>query len=63
MDDPLPLICPNCSAVFVITDYVPDGATLYMSCLVCRRKLRISPVGVEMADMPEEKNQHGRSSA
>lgn len=53
MDAPLPLICPNCSAVFVITDYVPDGATLYMSCLVCKQKLQISPGGIEMVDNSE----------
>ena len=47
---PLPLICPVCSAVFTITDYVPDGATLYMPCPACERDLRITPEQVEIDD-------------
>ena len=48
MEGPLPFICPVCSAVFVIIDYVPDGATLYKRCQVCGRKLKITPEGVEI---------------
>jgi hypothetical protein len=50
MEPPLPLICPVCSAVFVISDYVPDGATLYKRCKVCRLGLRITPEIVEIHD-------------
>jgi len=50
MAGPLPFICPNCDAVFVVTDYVPDQATLYMRCLVCDRKLRITPEALEIDD-------------
>lgn len=48
MDGPIPFICPSCSAVFVITEYVPDGATLYMLCQVCRLRLKITPDDVEI---------------
>lgn len=34
MEIPPPLTCPICYAVFVITDYIPDQATLYMLCSV-----------------------------
>lgn len=49
--------CREYIKVKVITDYIPDGATLFVSCLVCRRKLRISPEGIEVAEMPEGDNQ------
>ena len=50
MEDPIPIvhICPNCSAVFVLTEYIPDSASIYKRCLVCRRKLKITPDRVEI---------------
>ena len=50
MEDPLPFIYPVCSAAFVVADYVPDSATLYMRCPVCRRELIITPDRVEIDD-------------
>lgn len=50
VEGPLPFICPNCDAVFVITEHVPDGAIVYMKCRVCDRMLRITPETVEIDD-------------
>ncbi len=50
IEGPLPFICPGCSAVFVIADYVPDGVTLYLRCRVCRRKLKVTPDNVEIEE-------------
>lgn len=52
MDDPTPIvfICPNCSAVFVIAEHIPDSATVYKQCIVCRKKLKITPGRVEIDD-------------
>jgi hypothetical protein len=61
MEGPIPLICPVCSAVFVIHEYVPDKATLYMPCLVCKRELKITPERVEIDD--EDLLQDGSTSS
>jgi hypothetical protein len=57
MEGTLPLICLRCSAVFVITDYVPDGATLYKRCLLCQLRLKITPERAEFDDQ-ETTNLH-----
>ena len=54
----IPIICPICSAVFVITEYIPDQATLYMRCPVCKRKLRITPELVELDDDKESSSEN-----
>jgi hypothetical protein len=50
MEDPTPIVltCPICSAVFLLTEYIPDSATIYKRCKVCRRKLKITPESVEI---------------
>lgn len=47
---PIVLVCPACSAVFVLAEYIPDGATVYKRCIVCRRILKITPDKIEIDD-------------
>jgi hypothetical protein len=48
--DHSPLYAQYALPYSMISDYVPDEATLYMRCLVCRRGLRITLGGTEIDD-------------